>query len=453
MELKGKKVLVVGLGKTGVATARFLRERGAEAVLTDERPLADLAGSLGDLRDCCEARPHAAGAVSGIDLVIPSPGVPPVNVILAEALKRGVPILSELEVAFRFLRKPMIAITGTNGKTTTTTLLGRVLAGSGRRVFVGGNIGDPLIGYVNGPQEDDVAVVEVSSFQLQYIETFRPLGAVLLNTTFDHIDYHGSFEQYRSAKERIFVNQQAGDLAVLNADDPTSLPLSQRIRAGVRWFSSRSPVTPGIFLDGEVLRLRAPEGGDETYPLGMIRIPGLHNVENVMAVILAARFCGCSREDIVRAVGDFRGIAHRIEFAGEKAGIAFYDDSKGTNVDAVRRALESFSKPTILLLGGRDKGGDFESLVTLIGQKVKELVLFGEAREWIQGKIGGAARISLSPTLREAVAIAYRRAARGDVVLLSPGCSSFDEFSNYAERGRVFQETVKELPNDKDKAA
>ncbi len=446
MELKGKKVLVIGLGKTGIAMARFLRERGARVFLTDERPLADLSASVGDLADLGEARAYAADSLDGIDLVVPSPGVPPANPILSEGLKRAIPIRSEVEVAFRFLRKPMIAVTGTNGKTTTATLLGQVLAGSGFKVFVGGNIGDPLIGYVNGPQDDDFAVVEISSFQLQWIERFRPLAALLLNTTYDHIDYHGSFEEYRAVKERIFMNQEKSDLAVLNADDPASQPLSERIRSQVRFFSSRREAAPGIFLDGGQLRCRAG-GSEEVYPVDMIRIPGTHNIENVMAVILAARFCGCPQEEIIRVVGQFRGIAHRIEYAGEKAGVAFYDDSKGTNVDAVARALESFSQPTILLLGGRDKGGDFENLAPLLRRKVKALVIFGEARNLINGRIGGVVGTSLAATLREAVGIAHRSAVRGDVVLLSPGCSSFDEFANYAERGRVFQNLVKELGN------
>jgi len=444
MELMGRKVLVVGLGKTGVAAARFLIERGALAVLTDERPVAPLREALGDLARRCELKPHAPESLAGVDLVVPSPGVPPTNAILAAAAERGIPVMSEVELAFRFLRNPMIAVTGTNGKTTTVTLLGQVLAGSGKRVFVGGNIGDPLIGYVNGPQEEDFVVVEVSSFQLLYTELFRPLVAVLLNTTPDHIDYHGSFREYRAVKERIFMNQRPGDIAVLNADDPSSRDLAGRIRADVRFFSSKVKATPGMFLDGRVLRL-VGAGGEESYPVDMVRIPGAHNIENVMAVIIAARFCGASREAVIRTVGEFKGISHRIEFAGEKRGVAFYDDSKGTNVGAVRRALESFDRPAILLLGGRDKGGDFESLSNLMKERVKEVVIFGEAREAIHRKVGGCTKAYLTSTLREAVKIAYSHAVRGDVVLLSPGCSSFDEFSDYAERGRVFQEVVKEL--------
>jgi len=445
MDLKGKKILVIGLGKTGIAVAGFLLERGAEAVLTDERPVTMFKEVLGDLSNHCEIRNHSPEALRGLDFVIPSPGVPPINGILAEALKRGIPIMSEVEVASRFLKIPMVAVTGTNGKTTTTTLLGKVLSGSDKKVFVGGNIGEPLIGYVNTPQDDDYAVVEISSFQLMYTDRFRPFVSILLNTTYDHIDYHGSFGDYRAAKERIFMNQQEGDFAVLNADEPDSPALAERIRAEVLSFSLHKEVDPGVFLDRDVLKVCGVGKTDETYPVERIKLPGRHNIENIMAVILAAKCCGSSHEAILRGIEDFKGIPHRIEFVGEKAGVAFYDDSKGTNVGAVIRALESFSAPTLLLLGGRDKGGDFERLIDLIGKKVKEVVIFGEAGKTIENKVGGAAKTTLAPTLREAVKIAYSRALRGDVVLLSPGCSSFDEFANYAERGRVFQETVRGL--------
>ena len=443
-ELKGRKVMVIGLGKTGVAAARFLVERGASTVLTDERPVARLGEALGNLACRCELKPHAPESLVGVDFVVPSPGVPPTNAILKAAAERGIPVMSEVELAFRFLKNPMIAVTGTNGKTTTVTLLGQVLAGSGKKVFVGGNIGDPLIGYVNGPQEEDLVVVEVSSFQLLYTELFRPRVAVLLNTTTDHIDYHGSFGEYRAAKERIFMNQGPGDLAVLNADEKYSASLAKRVRADVRFFSSKVKATPGMFLDGRELRLVESEE-EESYAVDIIRIPGAHNIENVMAVIIAARFCGVSREAVIRTVGEFKGISHRIEFAGEKGGVAFYDDSKGTNVGAVMRALESFDRPVILLLGGRDKGGDFESLTNLIRERVKEVVIFGEARDVIRRKIDGCTKTCLASTLGESVRVAYSHAMRGDVVLLSPGCSSFDEFSDYAERGKTFQEVVKGL--------
>jgi UDP-N-acetylmuramoylalanine--D-glutamate ligase len=380
-----------------------------------------------------------------VDMIVPSPGVPPSNIILAEAQRRKIPIISEIELAYRFLKPPLIAITGTNGKTTTTTLIGHILAKDGKRVFVGGNIGNPLIGYIDGKQEDDYAVVEVSSFQLQWIQSFHPFISILLNITCDHVDYHGSFEAYRETKERIFENQGGSDLAILNADEPRSFLLAKKIAAEVQFFSSKAEVTKGVFLKDRTLVHNTVHGDCEEYPLDMIKIPGLHNMENVMAAIIAARHCGSSPENIIRAVSDFKGIPHRIEFTEEKNGVAFYDDSKGTNVGAVARALETFSRPIILLMGGRDKEGDFGTLSPLIKSKVKELVLFGEARNKIYDLIGGVVETSKCTTLKEAIDLAYRHSSPGDVVLLSPGCASFDEFSNYKERGRFFKDVVKSL--------
>ncbi len=448
MELAGKRVLVIGLGKTGQSTVRFLAGRGVSVVATDEKPLTemgDAASSLSGFNLKLAFGPQGAAILSGVDLIIPSPGVPPTNPLLAEGVKRGVPILAEIEVAFRFLKRPVIAITGTNGKTTATTLIGEILRASGRKAYVGGNIGDPLIGYVDGPQKEEFAVVEVSSFQLEWIEQFRPMVAVLLNVTYDHIDYHGSFEAYRKAKERIFENQGPGDLAILNADEPWANPLARRLRSKRSLFSSKAEISNGMFLRGDELILR--ENGEDRgiYPVGMIRIPGTHNIENVMASILACRACGCPRDRMIEAVRAFRGVAHRIEFAGEKNGVAFYDDSKGTNVGAVTRALETFSRPVILLLGGRDKGGDFDTLAAFICKGVKEMILFGEAREHIRRMIGGIVKTSLAPTLREAVEKAYANASTGDVVLLSPGCASFDEFKDYRERGNFFKGMVRKI--------
>lgn len=447
MDLAGKRVLVIGLGKTGLATVRFLLERGAKAVVTDEKPQRELAAALSELSDTengFEMKEYSPASLAKVDLVVPSPGVPPSSALLKEALRRGIPVLSEIEVAFRFLKRPAIAITGTNGKTTTTTLVGELLGGCGKNVFVGGNIGNPLIGSVNGPQPFDYAVLEISSFQLQWVDYFRPAVSVLLNTTVDHLDYHGSFDEYRAAKERIFENQRAGDLAILNADDPFSLPLLGSLEAEIQCFSSSARLRSGIFLDDGKIRL-ATEHYDEEYPLDMIRIPGIHNIENVMAAVLMARACGCSSEKIIEITRSFRGVSHRIEFAAEKQGVLFYDDSKGTNVGAVIRALESFPGSVILLLGGRDKGGDFENLIELIRKRVKKVVLFGEARQKINSVLGGIVETSISTTLKEAVSAAYSQALPGDIVLLSPGCTSFDEFTSYAERGRLFQEWVKAL--------
>ncbi len=446
MDAAGKKILVVGLGKTGIAAVRFLAGRGARIVAVDRKPVADLGEVASELRDS-EWSPGTYGpeSLDGVSMVVPSPGVPPADPILREAVRLGIPVLSELEIAFRFLRPPAVAITGTNGKTTVTTLVGNILKEAGKKVFVGGNIGAPLAGYVGGPQDDDYAVIEVSSFQLQWIERFHPRIAVHLNTTCDHVDYHGSFEEYRRVKDRIFANQEAGDLAILNADEPWPEERTRPIRAAIRCFSSSRPVADGMHLDASDMVLSGPGAPEERYPRSLVRIPGLHNLENVMAAILACRACGCPPEAVARAVAEFSGIAHRIEYTATKGGVAFYDDSKGTNVDAVRRALQTFDKPIVLLLGGRDKEGDFETLAPLVRERVKHLILFGEARDRIAERLGGTVPTEKIPSLGPAVETAYRRAADGDVVLLSPGCASFDEFVNYKERGRFFKEVVKQL--------
>jgi UDP-N-acetylmuramoylalanine--D-glutamate ligase len=285
----------------------------------------------------------------------------------------------------------------------------------------------------------------VSSFQLQWAREFHPHIAILLNTAPDHIDYHGSFDAYRRTKETIFARQTGGDVAILNAGEDSTAELRGCLAARTELFSSTGAVDSGMYVDGEQLVRVAPSGEREEYPLGMIHLPGRHNVENVMAAILAARACGCAPAAIIGAVGGFRGIAHRIEYVGEKNGVLFYDDSKGTNVGAVVRALQSFSRPVVLLLGGRDKEGDFETLVPLLREGAREMVLFGEAREKINGRIGGTVATTLAATLEEAVGAARKIASPGDVVLLSPGCASFDEFTDYKARGRFFQDLVRRM--------
>jgi UDP-N-acetylmuramoylalanine--D-glutamate ligase len=448
LDLSGKNVLVIGLGKTGTATTRFLAQKNATITVTDEKPAEALTETLAGLKDL-KFKKAIGGlrleALDGVDLIIPSPGVPPANPLLAEGTRRGLPILSEIELAWQFIKKPVIAITGTNGKTTTTALTGHILSKAGRKAFVGGNIGNPLIAWVNGPQHEDFVVAELSSFQLQHIRDFRPFVAMLLNVTCDHLDYHATCGEYRAAKERIFENQGEGDLAILNAAEPESHGLAKRLKSDVRFFSSSGRPATGIYLNRNHLVYHDEDGSREEYPLDMIRIPGTHNAENVMAAVLAARKCGLTPDEIVPAVGSFTGMAHRIEFAGRKNDVDYYDDSKGTNVGAVLRALETFSRPIVLLLGGRDKGGDFETLVPMIRQRVKEMILFGEARGEIEKRIGMIVKTTLTPTLREAVETAFRRASAGDVVLLSPGCASFDEFTDYKERGNVFKEVVRQL--------
>lgn len=448
MNLSGQRILVIGLGKTGMASARFLAGRGAMVLVTDEKPLAQLKDAIAELGDVsvnCEFCAYTPNVLAQVDMIIPSPGVPPSNIILTEAVNKKIPVFSEIELAYRFLKPPMIAITGTNGKTTTTTLIGKILIKEGKKVFVGGNIGNPLISYIDGKQDDDYVVVEASSFQLQWIQYFRPFISVHLNTTCDHVNYHGSFESYRMTKERIFQSQGKSDLAVLNADEPRSSVLADKLVSIVQFFSTSMKVTKGIYLDHKTLIHIKTGGGREEYSLDMIKLPGHHNIENVMASIIATRHCGCSPKNIVSAIADFKGLSHRIEFVCEKNGVAFYDDSKGTNVGAVVRAVETFSKPIILLLGGRDKEGDFDSLSLLVKAKVKELILFGEARNRINDLIGGVVKTSIATTLKEAIETAHRHSSSGDIVLLSPGCASFDEFSDYKERGRFFKDVVKNL--------
>ncbi|MDP2854327.1 MAG: UDP-N-acetylmuramoyl-L-alanine--D-glutamate ligase [Smithellaceae bacterium] len=447
MEFTGKKIIVVGMGKTGVATAAFLGGLGATVVVVDEKPQRQWGEAFEQLafQSRLTVGSYDVTALDGVDLVVPSPGIPPYNDILAAAQKKNIPIISEIELAYRFIKVPIIAVTGTNGKTTTTKLLGKILAHAGKKVFVGGNIGNPLIEYAGSPQTDDFIVAEISSFQLQWTETFRPHAAMLLNITCDHVNYHGSFEEYRRVKASIFEHQQESDLAILNAEDETQEGLAVSSRGQVVRFSSRRSLRPGISLQNDAIVYSKPDGTEERYPLSMISLPGLHNVENVMAAVVAARFCGCSSESIIEAVSLFRGLPHRIEFAGEKNSVKFYDDSKGTNVDAVVRALQTFSTPVILLLGGRDKDGNFDALQSLLPSKTKQVVLFGEARDSILPQLGNMAPMSKEPTLQAAVEHAYRDALPGDIVLLSPGCASFDEFANYKERGNYFKEVVRKL--------
>jgi len=447
MELAGKKIVVIGMGKTGIATAAFLGGQGASVVAVDEKPSRDWGQAFSQLtgQKWLSVGGYDVKVLDGVDMVVPSPGIPPHNDILTAAQINNIPIISEIELAYRFIRVPIIAVTGTNGKTTTTTLLGKILAHAGKKVFVGGNIGNPLIEYAGSPQTDDFIVAEISSFQLQWAKTFRPHAAVLLNITCDDVNYHGSFEEYRRVKASIFENQSPNDLAILNAEDETQEGLASAIRAQVVRFSSDRPIRPGIGLQNDFIVYSKPDGSDERYPLSMIALPGLHNVENVMASVVVARFCGCSQQSIVEAVSDFRGLPHRIEFSGEKRSVKFYDDSKGTNVDAVVRALQTFSTPVILLLGGRDKDGNFEALKPLLSQKTKQVILFGEARERIEPQIGKSVPIGKEATLKAAIESAYHNAQPGDIVLLSPGCASFDEFANYKERGNFFKEVVRTL--------
>ncbi|HOZ62050.1 MAG TPA: UDP-N-acetylmuramoyl-L-alanine--D-glutamate ligase, partial [Smithellaceae bacterium] len=332
-----------------------------------------------------------------------------------------------------------------NGKTTTTTLVGQILKQANKKIFIGGNIGIPLIEYAQRLPQADFVVAEISSFQLQWVEKFHPFISVLLNMTNDHTDYHGSFAEYVRIKSKIFAEQTAKDITIINADDPAQRELTEKIRSKVVAFSSKRELREGIFVKGDQIIFKMQGFAEEMYPLKMIKLPGWHNVENVMAAVVAARFCDADRQSIESCVSNFYGLSHRIEYVGEKNSIKFYDDSKGTNVGAVVRALETFSQPVILLLGGRDKDGDFETLKPMLSQKAKKIILFGEARERISSLIGKGVKKVIIPKMRDAIEVAYKKARPGDIVLLSPGCASFDEFRDYKERGEYFKRIVRSL--------
>jgi UDP-N-acetylmuramoylalanine--D-glutamate ligase len=444
MELKGKRIMVLGLARTGCETARFLFHQGAEVVVSDCRGGKELHSEMASLAGI-PIHYHLGGEergwIEGIETLVPSPGVPSDNPLLQEASRRGVDIISEIELAFGFLRVPLVVITGTNGKSTTTTLIGAVLKDAGIRAFVGGNIGAPLISFVSA--DWDWGVVEVSSFQLEWVNQFRPRVAVLLNLSEDHLDRYPDFASYCSAKGRIFAAQGEDDIAILNRGDTRVWAFRERISARVVSFGW-DEVAAGVFATGTDIVWRGG-GLEERFPLSGVRIQGIHNVENLMAVVAVAKTIGVQAPFLQRAMEAFPGIEHRHEFVREKDGIRFYNDSKGTNVGAVLKSLASFSSPIILLAGGIDKGGDYRVLESEVKEKVKTLILFGSAKGIIQKALGHLTETVMVESIEAAVHEAERHAAPGDTVLLSPACSSFDMFENYEERGRVFKDLVHRL--------
>lgn len=444
MEWQGKHILVLGLARTGRECARFFVSRGATVSISDLRTAQELRNEMSGLeglplRYCLGGEERHW--LDGIDCVVPSPGVPAANSLLLEAQRRKLPILSEIEVAYQAFGAPLIAITGTNGKSTTTTLIGEMLKADGRKVFVGGNLGMPFISAVS--DRCDWGVVEISSFQLEWIESFKPRIALMLNVTADHLDRYASFTDYRRAKERIFANQDATDVAILNRQDPLVWELGYRLAARVVSFGF-DEVDAGVFSEGHELVWREGEN-EERYSLARVKIQGVHNQENLMAAIAAAKCANVKQSSIERAIEAFAGLEHRLEFVREKDGVRFYNDSKGTNVGAVVKSLVSFDAPVILLAGGVDKGGGYAELEPGIRSHVRRLVLFGEAKNIICSALGAFTETSIVDDLNAAVRDAAAHARAGDVVLLSPACSSFDQFRNYAERGKKFKELVRAL--------
>ncbi len=447
VDLRGKRVLVVGLATTGMATARFLRAKGATVSTTEMKTKEEMGDAVREVEGIAvrsEWGGHRPRTFLGQDLVVMSPGVDLKIDPVKEALKRGIPVISEVELAYRFLEAPIIAVTGTNGKTTTTLLIGEMLKEAGKVAAVGGNVGKPLILFAEGSGRWDVVVAEISSFQLEAIELFRPKLSVLLNVTQDHLDRYARYEDYIAAKARIFMNQLPEDLTILNRDDSIVREISQGVKAKVFFFSLQEELQEGAFRHDQGIRLRL-RGKEEDYPLAKTRLKGIHNVENMMAAILAARLFGCPQEAVERALGRFEGLEHRLEYVREIGGVRFFNDSKGTNVGSVVKSLGSFFEPVILIAGGKDKRTDLGPLRDLVRQRVRRLILIGEAKERMARELGGLTDTVMAGTLEEAVLLAYETAREGDVVLLSPACSSYDMFHDYKERGEVFKEAVRRL--------
>jgi UDP-N-acetylmuramoylalanine--D-glutamate ligase len=448
MDLENKRVLVVGLGKSGVASALFLKSRGARVTVSDSKPEAELRDEILLLLEhgiTVETGGHGDRTFRGQDLIVVSPGVPSDAPQLEQARNLGEPVIGEIELAAQFLRGHIVAITGANGKTTTTSLAGEIIAAGRFPVLVGGNIGTPAIGFVDQSGPSTWTVLEVSSFQLETIVEFRPRIAVILNITPDHLDRHKTFANYINAKARIFENQRADDFTVLNADDPTTAELAARTRAQLIWFSRTREIAKGAFVRGEHIYFRDSRGEREILPLAEISLKGAHNLENVLAGVCIGMLVGCLPEQIREAVRIFKAVEHRLEFVARIGGVDYYNDSKATNVDAAVKALESFPANIHLILGGKDKGSDYSVLSALLRQRVKRVYTIGAAAAKIESQIQGAVEIEHAETLENAVRRASESAAQGDVILLAPACSSFDQFKNYEHRGRVFKETVHSL--------
>lgn len=455
MELKGKKVLVVGLGKSGHSAALFLRRLGANVTVSDIRSAEALGKELPALLEegiAVETGGHGLLTFRRQDLIVVSPGVPLTTPELQQVRNLGLPITGEVELASRFLRTKILAITGSNGKTTTTTLCGEILKAGGLETQVGGNIGIPVIELVETPENqganavDAWSVLEVSSFQLETAETFRPKIAVILNITPDHLDRHGTFENYANAKERIFVAQTAEDFLVLNGDDPRVQQAASRAKAQVYWFSRTKMVRQGASVVNGVIAFRANEQASFEPIVSVSDIPlkGAHNVENVLAAVCAARLAGVNAGTIATAVRGFHAVEHRLEFVADIKGVHYFNDSKATNVDATMKAIAAFSGGIHLILGGKDKNSDYTLLRPLIQERVAAVYTIGAAAEKIEREIDGTTRIVSSKTLAAAVEAASRDAKAGEVVLLAPACASFDQFDSYEHRGRVFKELVAE---------
>jgi len=447
LELKDKKSLVIGAGKSGIAAARLLARESADVILNDLSDLSHL-GYLKDEGISIEGGGHSAAVFEGRELIVLSPGVPadssPLLELLAGAIADGAEIISEIELGSRFVDAPVIAVAGTNGKSTTTTLIGHILERSGKKVFAGGNLGTPLCQFILDGDFADILVLEVSSFQLERIETFKPFISIMLNISPDHLDRYRSMDEYVAAKGNLFMNQDSGDYAVLNMDDELVSGISSGIRAKIVPFGGVTEHCGGVYLKGDSI-VSEIDGHHAGISASLLDRIGRFNMDNVMAAFAAALLCEVPEDIIVSAIDGFKGLTHRMEYVGDICGVRFFDDSKATNVGALMKSLEGIEGKVILIAGGKDKGGSYEPLKDIVAEKVKELILIGEAAAKMKEVLGGKTRTTIAATMEDAVGHAWTLAGEGESVLLSPACSSFDMFKSYAERGDAFKDAVKSL--------
>src|SRR5579859_1286033 len=447
MELRKKRVLVVGLARTGVATAVFCAGHNAIVTATESRAESELGDAPAKLRAAgvtLELGGHTEKTFLAQDLIISSPGVPADDNFLLLAKSKGITVWSEIELAYRFLEGKLIGITGSNGKTTTTTLVHHILATGAMRAYLAGNVGKPLISEVEKMDAGSVAVAELSSFQLELIDKFRPNIGALLNLTPDHLDRHKTMDAYAAAKARIFENQTELDAAILNADDAASARYAPK-KPQVFWFSRKKTVAQGACLRGEDIVVVHHGKEDLVMKAAEIPLAGAHNLENVLAAVIIARLAGVNSATIAKAVKSFAGVEHRLEFVTDIHGVRYYNDSKATNVDATLKALEAFSGRILVILGGKDKGSDYTVLQKPLREKTILALLIGAAADKVEKQIAGSVAIERAGTLERAVEAAALAARSGDVVLLAPACASFDQFENYEQRGRVFKQLVRSL--------
>ena len=447
MDFKNKNTLVVGLARSGVSAANLLHKLGANVTVTDEKGEDELLENIKRLSKGVSLKlgGHDSVNINEIDLTIISPGVPWYSPFLNKLRRKGIRIMSEVEFAFQQLQAPFIAITGTNGKTTTTTLTGDMLKRGGKKVFVGGNIGNPLCEEVLNGGNSELVLSEISTFQMEGIETFKPYISAILNITPDHLDRHESMDEYIELKKRVFINQDENDYMILNLDDEIAAGFSTEVRGKKVFFSRLKEVENGAFVREDKIIFKN-DGREETVcSLKDLKLIGVHNIENTLASVAISGICGISGKIMRDVISEFKGIKHRMELVREIRGIRFINDSKGTNVGATVKSLQSFNEPIILIAGGKDKGSDYLPLKGLIEDRVKFLILIGDAKKKIAKNLNGFKNRIEADTLENAVKEGYKRAKSGDIVLLSPACASFDMFRDYEDRGEQFKEIVNGL--------